>query len=51
MGISTLGERSRFGLSLVLGGGEVTLLDLVGAYGVFAEDGKKEPTTLFFIHG
>ncbi|PIT92728.1 MAG: penicillin-binding protein [Candidatus Harrisonbacteria bacterium CG10_big_fil_rev_8_21_14_0_10_42_17] len=45
LGITTLGERSRFGLSLVLGGGEVTLLDLVGAYGALAQDGKKEPTT------
>lgn len=40
-GISTLKERSRYGLSLVLGGGEVTLLDLVGAYSVFAQEGVK----------
>ncbi|MES3004573.1 MAG: PBP1A family penicillin-binding protein [Patescibacteria group bacterium] len=45
LGISTLGQRNRFGLSLVLGGGEVTLLDITGAYGVFANDGVKNPTT------
>lgn len=45
MGISTLGDRSRFGLSLVLGGGEVTLLDMVGAYSVFADNGVKHQTT------
>lgn len=38
-GLSTLTERSRYGLSLVLGGGEVRLIDLVNAYSVFAEDG------------
>jgi penicillin-binding protein 1C len=40
-GISTLTERSRYGLSLVLGGGEITLKELVGAYSVFAEEGAK----------
>jgi membrane peptidoglycan carboxypeptidase len=39
MGITTLSDRSRFGLSLVLGGAEVRLVDLVSAYGVFANDG------------
>lgn len=39
MGITTLSDRSRFGLSLVLGGAEVKLIDLVSAYGVFANDG------------
>jgi len=43
MGISTLGDRSRFGLSLVLGGAEVKLTDLVSAYGVFANDGVRNP--------
>lgn len=41
MGITTLQDRSRFGLSLVLGGAEVKLVDLVSAYGVFANDGIK----------
>ena len=45
MGITTLADRSRFGLSLVLGGGEVTLLDMTGAYSVFATQGVKHPTT------
>lgn len=38
-GYSTLKERDRYGLSLVLGGGEVKLLDHVNAYGVFAREG------------
>ena len=45
MGITTLGDRSRFGLSLVLGGGEVRLLELTAAYGVFATEGVRHPTT------
>lgn len=39
-GITTLNRPSNFyGLSLVLGGGEVKLLDMVSAYGVFANKG------------
>ncbi len=38
-GITTLTERSRYGLSLVLGGGEVKLIDLVNTYSVFAQEG------------
>ncbi|HUO50392.1 MAG TPA: PBP1A family penicillin-binding protein [Candidatus Paceibacterota bacterium] len=45
MGISTLGDPSRYGLTLVLGGGEVNLLDETGAYAVFANDGVKNPPT------
>lgn len=44
-GITTLGDRSRFGLSLVLGGGEVKLIDLASAYGVFATEGIRHETT------
>jgi membrane peptidoglycan carboxypeptidase len=44
MGIETLKDRSRFGLSLVLGGGEVKLLEETAAYGVFATEGIKNPT-------
>ena len=40
-GITTLTDPSRYGLSLVLGGGEVKLIDLVGAYSVFAQEGVK----------
>ena len=45
-GLDTLTERGRYGLSLVLGGGEVRLIDLVGAYSVFAEDGIKNDQSL-----
>ena len=45
-GLTTLTERSRYGLSLVLGGGEVRLSELVNAYAVFANDGKKNKQTL-----
>jgi 1A family penicillin-binding protein len=41
LGITTLNDLSRFGLSLVLGGGEVKLTELVGAYSAFANDGVK----------
>ncbi len=43
MGITTLEDRSRFGLSVVLGGAEVRLVDLVSAYGVFAAEGMRTP--------
>jgi len=45
MGITTLNDRNRYGLSLVLGGGEIKLVDLATAYGVFANKGVLEPTT------
>ena len=38
-GINTLSDKNRFGLSLTLGGGEVRLSELVGAYSVLAADG------------
>lgn len=38
-GLSTLGDPNQYGLTLVLGGGEVRLLDLTGAYAAFANDG------------
>jgi len=44
-GITTLKKERDYGLSLVLGGGEVKLLELVSAYGVFASDGIKTPIT------
>jgi 1A family penicillin-binding protein len=43
MGITTLNDPNRYGLSLVLGGGEVNLLDMTSAYGVFATEGLKVP--------
>jgi 1A family penicillin-binding protein len=43
MGISTLTNPDQYGLTLVLGGGEVTLLEMVSAYGVFANEGTRTP--------
>jgi membrane peptidoglycan carboxypeptidase len=43
MGLSTIQDPARYGLSLVLGGGEVTLLELTNAYGVFADNGIYNP--------
>ncbi|OGH16827.1 MAG: hypothetical protein A3C22_00435 [Candidatus Levybacteria bacterium RIFCSPHIGHO2_02_FULL_37_10] len=43
MGITTLGTPDRYGLSLTLGGGEVTMLDMATAFGVFANGGYKMP--------
>ena len=45
MGISTLSDANQYGLTLVIGGGEVSLLDMTSAYGVFANDGLKNPYT------
>jgi 1A family penicillin-binding protein len=45
MGIESLQDATRYGLSLVLGGGEVTLLEMTSAYGVFANDGVRNPST------
>ena len=45
MGISTLSDISRYGLTLVIGGGEVSLLDITSAYGIFANQGEKNPYT------
>ncbi|OGG37321.1 hypothetical protein A2110_02260 [Candidatus Jorgensenbacteria bacterium GWA1_54_12] len=39
LGITTLTEGWRYGLSLVLGGGEVRLIDLVNAYATLADEG------------
>lgn len=47
MGLETLTTASQYGLTLVLGGGEVRPLDMAAAYGVFAADGIKHPTTGF----
>lgn len=38
-GITTWSDRSRFGLSLTLGGGEVMMTELAQLYGAFANDG------------
>lgn len=44
MGITTLKDESRYGLALVLGGGEVKLLEMTAAYGAFGADGIKAQT-------
>ena len=43
MGITSLSDISRYGLTLVIGGGEVSLLDITSAYGVFADNGIRNP--------
>ncbi len=40
MGLTTLSDAKRYGLTLTLGGGEVRLLDLTAAYGVLANGGR-----------
>ena len=50
MGITTLNEPDRYGLALTLGGGEVKLLDLTSAYGVFANGGvRHEPVAILKV--
>ena len=41
MGINSFTDPDRYGLSLTLGGGEVTMVEMVQAYGVFANSGYK----------
>ncbi len=43
MGYTTIDDPDRYGLSLVLGGAEVRLLEHVGAYSVFAREGLRHP--------
>ncbi len=45
MGITTLNEPDRYGLSLTLGGGEVKLIDMMSVYGVLSQNGIKRATT------
>lgn len=44
MGISSLKDADQYGLTLVLGGGEVSLLEMTSAYGVFAQNGVRNIT-------
>ena len=41
--LTTLTDPSRFGLALVLGGAEVKLIDLTSAFGVFGQEGIRQP--------
>ncbi len=43
LGYTTLGDRSRFGLSLVLGGGEVKLLEHTNAFATLGREGEWHP--------
>lgn len=45
MGVDGLADADRYGLTLVLGGGEVTPLDMTSAYSVFANQGVRNPDT------
>jgi len=45
MGIESLNDPDRYGLSLVLGGGEVKLLELTNAYATLANKGKYNPVS------
>lgn len=50
MGITTLNDPDRYGLTLVLGGGEVRLLDMTNAYSVFANEGTRaEPRSILKV--
>lgn len=50
VGITTLGDGSRFGLSLVLGGAEVKLIEMTSAFGVFGREGMRvAPTAILRI--
>lgn len=46
-GITTFKDPSNYGLALTLGGGDVELLELTSAYGVFANGGVRVPPTPF----
>lgn len=42
-GITTFKDPKNYGLSLTLGGGEVKMIDMAVAFGVFANAGQKQP--------
>jgi len=43
MGITSLTNADQYGLTLVLGGGEISLLEMTSAYGIFANEGMRAP--------
>lgn len=50
LGISTLTDKNNYGLSLVLGTGEIKLLELTSAYSIFANRGyKNNPVSILYI--
>lgn len=44
LGVTTLTQPDRYGLALVLGGGEVRPLEMAGAFAAFGNEGKYNPT-------
>ena len=44
-GLTSLGNAAQYGLTIVLGGGDVRLLDLTDAYAAFADGGVRNPPT------
>lgn len=50
LGITTLNQPERYGASLVLGGGEVTMVDMAAVYGTFARGGiKSKPRAILEV--
>lgn len=50
MGITTLTDRSRYGVALTLGGGEVKMIDMVTAFSVFASGGvRHDPVAILKV--
>lgn len=45
LGITTFNDRSRYGLSITLGGAEVKMTDMLTAYGAFSQNGIKKNLT------
>jgi len=50
LGITTLNQPERYGASLVLGGGEVKMIDMAAVYGTFARGGiKSQPRAILEV--
>jgi 1A family penicillin-binding protein len=50
MGITSLNDSDRYGLSLTLGGGEVKLVDMMTVYGTLSQNGTKhDPTPILKV--
>jgi len=50
LGITTLNQPDRYGLALVLGGGEVKPIEMAGAFGAFADNGTyHQPTSILKV--
>lgn len=45
MGITTLGDPSKYGLSLALGAAEAKLVEMTNVYAAFAQNGQQKPYT------